>query len=89
MPTSWNDTLDIEQYLDNQMDHGDALVFEARLLLNPELADNVQWQQKTYTLVQGYGRRQLKQEIDVVHQLLFTHAKHKRFSEKIRALFNL
>jgi len=89
MPTSWNDTLQIEQYLDNSLKHGDALVFEARLLLNPELADNVQWQQKTYTLIKGYGRRQLKQEIDAVHRQLFTDPKHQRFSQKIRELFNL
>lgn len=89
MPTSWNNTLQIEQYLDNNMSHGDVMVFEARLLLNPDLADNVQWQQKTYTLVQSYSRQQLKQEIEVVHQQLFTHTKHKRFSDKIRALFNL
>ena len=71
------------------MAHGDKLVFEARLLLDPELAGNVQWQQKTYTLIQSYSRYQLKQEIEMVHQQLFTHAKHQRFSEKIRALFNL
>ena len=89
MPTSWNNALQIEQYLHNNLDHGDALVFEARLLLQPELADDMQWQQKTYTLIQSYSRSQLKQEIEMVHQQLFTHAKHKRFSEKIRALFNL
>lgn len=89
MPTLWNDTLQIDRYLANKMKPGDALVFEARLLLQPELADKLQWQQKTYTLIQGYGRRQLKQEIDAVHRQLFTEPKHQRFSHKIKALFNL
>ena len=89
MPTSWNNTLQIEQYLHNKMGNGDALVFEARLLLNPELTEKVQWQQKTYALIQSYSRSQLKQEIELVHQEIFTHAKHQRFSDKIRALFNL
>lgn len=87
MPTSWNDTLQIDHYLNNKMDHGDALVFEARLLLSTELADKMQWQQKTYTLVQSYGRLQLKQEIEAVHRQLFNHTKHSRFSQKIMALF--
>jgi hypothetical protein len=89
MPTSWNNTIQIEQYLSNNLNNGDALVFEARLLLNPELADKVHWQQKTYTLIRGYGCQQLKQEINEVHRHLFTEPKHRRFSQKIRALFNL
>ncbi|MEO8886817.1 MAG: hypothetical protein ABI367_12185 [Mucilaginibacter sp.] len=87
MPTSWNNPAQIDNYLGNNMSNGDALVFEAHLLLNPELVDKMQWQQKTYMLVQSYGRRQLKQEIEAVHQQLFTHTKHSRFSQKIMALF--
>lgn len=87
MPTSWNDTVQIEKYLGNNLHNGNALVFEARLLLQPELADKMQWQQKTYTLIQNYGRMQLRQEIEMVHQQLFTDTKFRRFSQKIKALF--
>jgi len=89
MPTSWNDTLQIDKYLHNKMKPGDALVFEARFILQPELQDKLQWQQKTYSLIQSYGRQQLKQEIDAVHQQLFTEPIHRRFSQKIMALFSL
>ena len=87
MPTSSSNTIRIDQYLHKKMSTGDALVFEARLLLQPDLTDDMHWQQKTYGLVQNYGRVQLKQEIEVVHQQLFTDSKYHRFSQKIKALF--
>ena len=87
MPTSLTNTARIDQYLHKKMSTGDALVFEARLLLQPDLADDIHWQQKTYSLVQNYGRVQLKQEIEIVHQQLFTDSKYHLFRQKIKALF--
>ena len=87
MPTSLNNTAQIDQYLHKKMSAGDALVFEARLLLQSELTDDMHWQQKTYKLVQSYGRAQLKQEIATVENHLFTDNKHRSFSQKIKALF--
>ena len=87
MPTSLNNTARIDRYLHKKMSTGDALVFEAKLILQPDLTDDMYWQQKTYNLVQNYGRMQLKQEIDIVHQQLFTDSKYNRFSQKIKALF--
>jgi hypothetical protein len=87
MTTSWNETEQIEAHLFGLHDIGDALVFEARLLLNPELNDKVLWQHKTYTIIQTYSRRQLKKEIEAVHQQLFTQMQHGSFSRKIRRLF--
>jgi hypothetical protein len=68
-------------------EQGDALVFEARLLLDTELREKMQWQQEAYRLVKVYGRDQLKQEIEAVHQKLFTEPEHLSFSQKIRRLF--
>jgi hypothetical protein len=67
---------------------GDALVFEARLLLEPELHDKMLWQQKTYSIVRQYGRDQLREEIDSVHQKLFNEARHQSFRQKIMRLFS-
>jgi len=77
----------IEEHLMQQSEPGDSLVFEARLLLEPELHEKMQWQQETYRMVKLYGRDQLKQEIEAVHQKLFTQAEHLSFSQKIRRLF--
>jgi hypothetical protein len=87
MMTSWNETEQIEMHLSGRLDTGNALVFEARMMLDPELSDKVAWQQKTYGIIQIYGRKQLKMEIEAVHQNLFTQPEHSSFSQKIRRLF--
>jgi len=81
------ETGQIEEHLMQQSEPGDSLVFEARLLLEPELREKMQWQQEAYRMVKLYGRDQLKQEIEAVHQKLFTQAEHLSFSQKIRRLF--
>ncbi|HEY9004140.1 MAG TPA: hypothetical protein VIM89_22465 [Mucilaginibacter sp.] len=87
MRTSLIETEQIEALLMQRSEPGDQLVFEAKLLLEPELHERMQWQQKAYRLVKLYGRDQLKQEIEAVHQKLFTQKKHLSFSQKIRRLF--
>jgi hypothetical protein len=88
MTTSWNETRQIEAVLRGTAAPGDALLFEAKLMLDNELADKMLWQQKTYNVIKQYGRKQLKAEIDAVHQKLFTQPEHRSFSQKIRQLFS-
>ena len=88
MRTSLIETEQIEAHLLQISNPGDALVFEAKLLLQPELQEKVQWQKETYNIVRRYGRDQLKKEIEAVHQQLFTQAQHQSFSQKIRQLFS-
>lgn len=87
MMTSWNEIQQIEAYLMETTDPGDALLFDARLLLDNDLADKVNAQQKTYEAIKHFGRRQLKKEIEAIHQTLFTHPGHISFSQKIMRLF--
>lgn len=87
MKTSWNETRQIELHLSGTSDTGNALLFEAQLLLDPALNDKVLWQKKTHAIINNYGRAQLKKEIEVVHQKLFTASEHLSFSRKIRRLF--
>ncbi len=88
MTTSWNETKQIEAHLLGTADIGDALLFEAKLMLDNDLADKLIWQQKAYATIQQFGRRQLKKEIEQVHQQLFTQPVHISFAEKIRRLFS-
>jgi len=87
MTTSWNETRHIDLHISGKADTGDALLFEAQLLLDPALHDKVLWQKRTYAIINNYGRAQLKNEIEAVHQKLFTAAEHLSFSQKIRRLF--
>ncbi|MBS1526100.1 MAG: hypothetical protein JST19_10655 [Bacteroidetes bacterium] len=88
MRTSLIETEQIEAHLLQLAEPGDTLVFEARLLLEPELRDKMIWQQKTYSVVRKYSREELKKEIEAVHQRLFTEAKHTSFRQKIIGIFS-
>lgn len=87
MRTLWNDTLQIEKHLTGSHTPGEALLFEAKLLLEPNLNDTIQLQQKTYNAICDYGRRELKKDIESVHKQLFSSPQHSNFSQKIRQLF--
>ena len=63
MKTSWNETRQIEASIQGTLDTGEALLFEANLILNPELQDKILWQNKTYAAVHQYGRNQLKKKL--------------------------
>ena len=87
MRTSLIEAEQIEAYLLRRSEPGDALVFDAKILLDAELKDKVLWQQKAYQMVTLYGRDQLKQEIESVHQKLFKDEQHQSFRQKIMRLF--
>jgi len=82
-----NEIQQIEKHLSRELNGGEELLFQANVILNKELAANVQWQQKTLQLVHVYGREQLKQDIHAVHQKLFTQREHLSFRRKILAIF--
>lgn len=86
MTTSLIETKQIEAYL-LQSAGEDEPVFEARLILEPDLHEKLLWQQKTYALLHRYGRRQLRAELESVHGKLFREAEHRTFREKILHLF--
>ena len=87
MRTSLIETEQIDAHLMQRSDTGESLVFEAKMLLDTELKEKVQWQQKAYHLVKLYGRDQLRQEIEAVHQKLFSEERHKTFRQRIMSLF--
>lgn len=87
MRTLLNEAAEIEQYLFKTGPAEDRLLFEARLLIDPALESKMIAQHQVYGLVKHYGRRQLKAELEGVHQKLFTQPQHRSFAQKIRKLF--
>ncbi|MBO9203082.1 MULTISPECIES: hypothetical protein [Niastella] len=87
MRTSLHNIQQIEDYLLKYAGEADQCLFEARLLLQPALHEQLLWQQKTYAIIRQYSRRQLKAEIESVHQHLFNEIEHITFRRKIMALF--
>jgi hypothetical protein len=88
MRTSLNDIQQIDDYLLKVAGEGDNALFEARLILQPALQENLLWQQRTYDVIRQYSRRQLKAEIAAVHQQLFHEPEHSSFRRKIMAFFS-
>jgi hypothetical protein len=87
MRTSLNEIKLIDDYLFNKIPQGDKLVFDARLILNPDLADGLLWQKQTHAIITRYSRKKLKAEIDNVHNQLFKNPEHKSFRQRILNLF--
>ncbi|MES2133368.1 MAG: hypothetical protein V4506_13555 [Bacteroidota bacterium] len=78
----------LENYLTGTLSPEDSLVMDARVLLDMGLNDKIIWQQRTYELVKAYGRKQLKMEIEKVHNQLFSEKRFSSFRQKIKNIFN-
>lgn len=87
MRTSLVKLQEIEQFVLRTGEPGDALVFQARTIVDKDLINEVSLQKEAYALINQYGHRKLKAELEAVHQDLFTQPKYQRFRQKIMALF--
>ncbi|QHS56288.1 hypothetical protein GWR56_12350 [Mucilaginibacter sp. 14171R-50] len=87
MRTSLNNIKAIDDHLLGLAAPPDNLLFEAKMILNPELRADVYWHQQTLALVQQYGREQLRAEIEAVHKQLFTRPEHHGFRQSILRFF--
>jgi hypothetical protein len=87
MRTSLNEIKLIDDHLLGTSAPGDALLFDAMVILDNTLPEKVEWQKNAHTLVQQYGRKKLKAEIEAVHQKLFKESLHQPFAQKILRLF--
>jgi hypothetical protein len=87
MRTSLNSTKEIDDHVLGLATPQDGLLFEANMVLNPQLRLEVAWHKQTLSLVQLYGRKQLRAEIDAVHQQLFNQPEHRSFRQSVLRFF--
>jgi hypothetical protein len=88
MRTSLIEIQETEQYIQGNMDTGDRLVFEARMLTNPMLEANTRLQRQAYKLLlRLFHIKKVKQEITAVQQHVFTSQVHESFRQQIQSLF--
>jgi len=88
MRTSLNEIKLIDEHLFNTGSTEDRLLFDAMLILNPSLPEQVMWQKNAHAMVQQYSRRKLKAEIETIHQKLFNEVRHRTFQQKIMSFFS-
>ena len=87
MRTSLNNIKEVDDHLLGLSAPQDNLLFEAKMILNPELSANVFWHKQTLNLVQQYGREQLRADIEAVHTKLFILPEHQSFRQTILRFF--
>jgi hypothetical protein len=82
-----NETKQLEDYLWNRLTTEERLLMEARLMVNAALRDQLNWQQKTYRLIEEYGRKKLKSEIEQIQARMFSEERFKNFRKQIQTIF--
>jgi len=87
MRTSLNEIQQIEKYIDQELPMEDALVFEAKAIINPSLGRNTFLQKKIYELLRHYHRRKLRNEMEKIHRLVFHDPANTSFRKNILQLF--
>lgn len=87
MKTSLNETKAIDEYLSGNLDPRQQLLFRADLLIDARMAAICEQQQYTYDVVKSYARKQLKAELETIHQKLFSERQHKSFRKRVLSFF--
>ena len=87
MMTSLNNARLIEAYLQNKLSPLNRLMFEARLILNPDLRSDLHYQEKTYRVVKMYHRKQLKVEFEEMYQRICSNPDNVTFQQNIHQIF--
>ena len=89
MRTSLNELQEIEQHLSGGQDPQDSLLFHAKQVLDPGLNEKIFWQERSYHMIEQYGRKQLRKEIAEVENMLFQSPKYQNFRTKVLRYFRL
>ena len=64
----------IEDFLKGNMKDSSRWMFQTKTWLNPKLAKEVLWQKLFYRSIRQEGRKQLKTELEVLHQKLYPNS---------------
>ena len=85
--TSPDNTPLIEKYIYRMLSPVDKLIFEAKLIISPELRRDLYYQKKTYKLIKMYHRQKLKEEMEILHQSIFNDPEKLNFRQSIYQIF--
>ena len=88
MRTSLNNIKAIDDFLFGSMEPAEALLFDAKILLDNDLREGVLHQQNTHSTIRQYGRKSIKAEIMAVQQTLTSAPQHRGFMQRIANFFN-
>lgn len=82
-----NETAIIEHYILGKLPPADKLLFEAKLLLDGDLAEKTRLQQQLHEVVMLSGRKELRKELAAIDRKIFRDRKYSRFQRNMRSIF--
>lgn len=88
MKTFRNNTQQTEEYISGTLRQDEALLFDARLLIDPVLKMHLGLQRRIRALVHAYGRKKTREEIAAVHEEVFNDPRHLILQQQVNQLFN-
>lgn len=87
MRTSLIETRQIEGLILRKGKAEDRICLEAKILLDPQFASKVAFQEMAYQAVQAYGRKQVQAEIKNLDLALFSQSQYRGFRQRILSIF--
>jgi hypothetical protein len=87
MKTSLSELVEIDRFIDDEMETGERFLFESRQQLDTELRVSVTVQKQVRRLVTLQGKSKLRESLDELHRVYFTDTAHLIFREKILSYF--
>ncbi|MEZ4972218.1 MAG: hypothetical protein R2820_02860 [Cyclobacteriaceae bacterium] len=88
MRISLNKIKSIEDHLLKKNSSEEAVLFEAKLILDADLRKDTTAQKLAYDAIHLFGQDQLRQEITRVEKTIFHNSHYRGFQKLIQAIFN-
>jgi hypothetical protein len=87
MRTSLAKIKEQDDFLSGRLSPEEEALFQAKLIIDAPLRLDLFLLKRTLALVQLFSRRQLRAEIEQVHETLFSGAEHADFQQQVREIF--
>jgi hypothetical protein len=85
--TSLTELKRIEAVIHQTATPQEQLLHRANTLIDSKLHQKTRLQRQVYEIVEWYGRKKLKAELERIHQQLFSLPQHHSFRQRIYAIF--
>lgn len=85
MRKSLHEVQEIDRYIFRRMTRTDRLVFQARMILQPELKEKVRLQKKAHAFLRWCSRKEKKDELTTLYHRLMSDT---AFQTTIRSIFS-
>jgi hypothetical protein len=87
MRTSLKNIKTIDDFYMGILAPEEAVLFQANVLLNPNLAEDLQLHMNTHAAIRDYSRQVLKKEIEAAGDKFFNAAQYQGMLAYVRSLF--